>query len=64
MAVPIPIPDLNLNLNTSSESGDVDGRKTSSFSFGAPVINKGVNPYLVIGGVVLAGGALLYKGRK
>jgi hypothetical protein len=64
MAVPIPIPDLNLNMNTRSEAGDVDGTKRTSFSFAAPVVNKGLNPYLVAAGVVVAGGALFYMGRK
>jgi hypothetical protein len=60
----VPIPDLNLNLNTSSKSGDVDGRKTSAFTFAAPIINRGLNPYLIAAGVVLTGGVLFYAGRK
>jgi hypothetical protein len=60
----IPIPDLNLNMNTASESGDVDGTKSTSFNFGAPVVNRGLNPYLVAGGVIIVSAVIYFRGRK
>jgi len=61
--IPAGLPPLNLNMATSSASGDIDAARRSAYNFGAPVINKGMNPYLIAGGVVVIGAAIYFRGR-
>jgi hypothetical protein len=61
MPAPFPIPDLNLNLANESRTGDLRNANTKTFSFAAPVINRGLSTQTMLIGGAFVAAYLIYK---